>query len=416
MHLVVFTSTYPFNVGGEQAFLDIEIQYLKRIFDRVVLVPKKNEGQHLSIPSGVEVDESYAQLLKKVNWLSLTGRVLTSRLTYRELFSRPSLLLYPSALLRLVRFVAVAKLTRKWVETWLNQNNDESQIIFYTYWFDSSSMGIGLTKCLYPNLHIVSRVHGYDLYEEHYYNPPYWPLRRTALSFLDVLFPDSNAGLNYLLQRYPEYSSFYETALLGVTEAGFTTSASVDGVFRIVSCSFIVPVKRVDLLLEGILLAAQQRPSQKFEWIHLGDGSARSKLQDTANDRFPANAKALFPGYSNKSALMNFYRENQVDVFVNVSATEGTPVSIMEAISCSIPVIATTVGGNSEIVTKRNGILISANPLPQEIANAILEFLDNPSQVASKREGSYLTWKERYNADVNFSLFAKRLKLLGDNK
>ncbi len=58
-------------------------------------------------------------------------------------------------------------------------------------------------------------------------------------------------------------------------------------------------------------------------------------------------------GYGSIDDLMLFFKENSVDLFINASITEGTPVSIMEAISCGIPIIATDVGGNPEIVSEK---------------------------------------------------------------
>ena len=107
---------------------------------------------------------------------------------------------------------------------------------------------------------------------------------------------------------------------------------------------------------------------------------------------------------------MSFYRECPADVFINASETEGTPVAVMEAVSCGIPVIATAVGGNQEIVGERNGILLSENPSPHEIADAILNLLDNRKMSLEMRDESRRIWMERYNADANYSAFAERLR------
>ncbi|MCB0101170.1 MAG: glycosyltransferase, partial [Anaerolineales bacterium] len=103
------------------------------------------------------------------------------------------------------------------------------------------------------------------------------------------------------------------------------------------------------------------------------------------------------------------YITHPVDVFVNVSSTEGTPVSIMEAISCGIPVTATAVGGNVEIVQERNGFLLAENPTPDEIADALLSVMDARELWLEKRKGSREVWQERYNETKNFEAFAHRL-------
>ena len=94
-----------------------------------------------------------------------------------------------------------------------------------------------------------------------------------------------------------------------------------------------------------------------------------------------------------------------MDMFINVSANEGVPVSIMEAISYDIPVVATNVGGTSEVVTPETGLLLSSNPSPKEIKEAMLKI--NTLNL-SPRE----FWARNYNADVNYRSFAQMLSEL----
>lgn len=227
---------------------------------------------------------------------------------------------------------------------------------------------------------------------------------------MDRVFSASVAGLLYLQTRYPQFKERYQTALLGVMPSGFLSQPSQDGRLRIVSCSWIVPVKRVDLLLEGIVSASHLRSDIQIEWHHFGEGDMRTGLQEQADKTFPENARAIFHGYITQQDLFDFYKGTPVDIFVNVSESEGTPVSIMEAISSGIPVLATSVGGNIEIATKQNGWLLSPNPTPEEIAKALINIYDNVDDAAQKRMGSFQVWQEKYNAERNFQEFAELLK------
>jgi glycosyltransferase involved in cell wall biosynthesis len=273
-------------------------------------------------------------------------------------------------------------------------------------------MGIGMVKKQHPDIRLISRAHGYDIYADYYYKLGFWPCRRIAMSFLERIFPDSQAGTNYLKKNFPEYAAICEPSLQGVSDPGFVNAPSQDHVFRVMSCSMIRTEKRVELLFAGFKRAAEMRPDQKFEWHHIGNGKTRGTLQEKANETLPVNAKAYLPGYTNKETLMRFYRDAPLDVFVNVSATEGTPVSIMEAISCGIPVIATAVGGNVEIVSERNGILLRPDPTPEEIAQALFKIWDNPEKTLRMRKESRKIWAESYNAEVNFRVFAQKLKAI----
>jgi glycosyltransferase involved in cell wall biosynthesis len=206
---------------------------------------------------------------------------------------------------------------------------------------------------------------------------------------------------------------------MGIPDPGFLTKASEDGVFRIVSCAIIRPVKRVDLLLEGIAEAACQRPDLRFEWHHFGNSEVagvREELQARADESLPANARAFLPGYNSQQELFRYYREEPVDVFVNISVSEGTPVSAMEAASCGIPIIATAVGGNKELVSAESGFLLDPYPTAKEIAGAFFSIIDHPEKISALRAASRAVWQEKYNSEKNLAAFFQRLKTLREAK
>jgi glycosyltransferase involved in cell wall biosynthesis len=286
--------------------------------------------------------------------------------------------------------------------------------MFYSYWFDHTAAGLAMMKQEFPGTKVVSRAHGYDIYEEYYY-PYYWPYRRETLDAVDLLFFASEAGQNYFCEHYPEYVSKFETAHLGTKDPGFVGKSSSDGICRIVSCAHIVPVKRLDLLLDGIATAARLRPEQKFEWIHFGDGAGKKSLDRKVSRNFPTNAQGRLLGNVPNHEILQHYKNHPVDVFVNVSSTEGgAPVAIQEAMSCGIPIVATAVGGNPEVVSEQNGILLDADPTPEQISTALLRIWDNPSLAAEMRKESRRIWQTGYNAEVNFRRFAERLKSIGE--
>ena len=58
LNLFLFTASYPYDSAAEQTFLSDEVVYLKKEFDRVILVPRDCTGKRLPLPDGIEVDES----------------------------------------------------------------------------------------------------------------------------------------------------------------------------------------------------------------------------------------------------------------------------------------------------------------------------------------------------------------------
>ena len=409
MNLVIFTQTYPAASSPEQTFIGKELPYLSQCFEKVILIPQKISEKELPLPKNVTTDIQFSTFYQKQGILGSIIHAFFSSHLYKELRQRPSIFLHPQMFLRLIKFVGDAELTKKWTINWLKEEGiNTKDTLFYSFWFTQIAMGLGLLKEKYPNMKIIARAHGYDIYEERY-APPYWPCRVQNLKQIDKLFLASAHAHHYMQERYPEFLLKYETAYLGVEFPGFISEKSKDGVLRIISCSSIIPLKRVELLAQAIESAIQIRPKQKIQWIHFGDGRNRKKVQSIIND-FPSSVKGILQGAVPNAFILEHYKHHLVDIFVNLSTTEGgSPVSIQEAISCGIPIIATNVGGNPEIVSEKNGILLKKNPTPEEVARAFFEIIDNPDLALEKRKGSLNVWNERYNASKNFDNFAREL-------
>ena len=415
MILVIFTQSYPYDFAAEYTFIGPEIPHLAESFERIILVPRVCKGVRLELPRGVETDDRYAELLRRNSRPDRMIRLaLRSHAILQEIREQPSILLYPSKILKLILFSGRAELTRQWIKGLIEaQQIDPDDCIFYSYWLDHAPAGLAMVKEEFPGVRLISRAHGYDIYEEYYY-PYYWPYRQKTLEGLNKLFFASEAARNYYTERYPGFVSKYETAHLGIQDPGLLSDPSGDGIFRIVSCSYIVPVKQLDLFVDGLAAAARLRPEQTFEWIHFGDGPQRKSLERKMARALPSNVKSHLAGYTPNSEIIRYYSGQPCDVFVNVSKSEGgAPVSIQEAISCGIPVVATSVGGNCELVSAKNGFLLSPHPAPEEIAAALLNIWDHPGASAEMRRASRRVWQENYNAEVNFRSFAQQLKTMG---
>lgn len=108
---------------------------------------------------------------------------------------------------------------------------------------------------------------------------------------------------------------------------------------------------------------------------------------------------------------MRIYEKESFDLFVNVSSSEGIPVSIMEAMSFGIPCIATDVGGSGEIVIDRyNGILLKDDFRIQDFIQALDWYLKMDSNtILELRKNVYLSWERKYNAETNYTEFVEEL-------
>ena len=182
--------------------------------------------------------------------------------------------------------------------------------------------------------------------------------------------------------------------------------------FKIVSCSSLISLKRVDLVLRGIKLFAKEHTDIRIEWVHFGDGPLFENFlkepEKIQNPKLTIDLK----GYVTNDEILEYYQNNFVDLFITTSSTEGgVPVTLQEAQSFGIPCIGTNVGGIPEIINEKNGLLISKNPTPNEIANAIGEIYNkDEKEIKQMRLNCYKNWEKNFNADINFKKFAEEIK------
>jgi glycosyltransferase involved in cell wall biosynthesis len=408
--LVLLTNTFPY--GNAEPFLETEIGYLARGFERVTVVPSRADGTPRPLPPGVVVDTSLASTRRPglARAGVALGGTLTSALFYRELSTRPWLLPRGKALARMVVFLDHATRVRRWLLAALHRGRFEAErTLFYTYWLVPQALGVALARARHPGLRLVSRAHRHDLYE--YDNdPPYLPFQQATLGGIDRVFAVSRHGLDYVAEHYASSRAACEVSRLGVGDPGFDTAPSSDGVFRVVSCSFIIPVKRLDRLVDALALLGLRLAGAAVEWHHIGDGPGRAELEARARARLPSAVRPVFHGHLTNRDVVAFYRRQPLDVFVNVSESEGLPVAVMEAQSCGIPVIAPAVGGMPEIVNDENGSLLDAEPSPAAIAQALARMAGDRPGTRAKSEASKGTWRSLYCAETNYAAFVERLR------
>ena len=206
------------------------------------------------------------------------------------------------------------------------------------------------------------RLHGFDLYEELY--DGYIPFRYNMLKKTDLILLISEFGKKYLSKRYPAFLDHMFVNRLGVKYKSKVANSD-DQTFKILTCATLVPLKRMDLLAEAI-------NDLKFpvKWLHLGDGDERQKIETIMNEA-PDNVSYEISGWLPANKILDRIIDFSPDLFVNVSTTEGVPVSIMEAYSCGVPALATDVGGSHEIVNHQNGKLIPANITSQQLTEEL---------------------------------------------
>ena len=394
--IILFTSHFPFGFGEQ--FLENELQYASMINStQIILVPSFVKGEQRSLPENVIVDTSLAELIHKKKVKQKIKSIIQN-----APFLINSLFVHQKCSIAAIRKIVSNALLVRIVFEWARRYN-LARSVCYTYWFDFQATGLLLNRN--RNYLVISRAHRYDLYEERH-KPAFIPFRSFSLKNIDNLYLISQDGLRYLTKKYPIYRSKYGLSRLGIVGNKISReNIRNSNFFNVVSCSFIAPVKRIHLIANGLISFAINNMDQEIKWNHFGDGRSDDKkaILDILKLK-PKNLQINFHGRVSNKEIIEYYKKEFVDVFLNTSSSEGIPVSIMEAISFGIPVIGCDVGGMREIVIN-NGVLLQREFSNDEFCTALLEVINNESfRNASKR-----IFKERFDANINYGSFYNQI-------
>ena len=131
--------------------------------------------------------------------------------------------------------------------------------------------------------------------------------------------------------------------------------------------------KGADVLVEALT----HLPSDV--WVSfIGDGRERESLIALAKARGVADRIRWHGIVADARALLH-----AIDVFVLSSRTEGTPMTLLEAMGARVPIVATRVGGVPDVVGDAEALLVSPDD-PSAIARAIQMVRDAPAATATR--------------------------------
>jgi glycosyltransferase involved in cell wall biosynthesis len=125
-------------------------------------------------------------------------------------------------------------------------------------------------------------------------------------------------------------------------------------------------------LLECAEYVCRVHPTVHF--VICGTGPFFSKMKEEIRRR-KLQERIVLQGYVKRDKLVQLYQNATLHVVP--SHYEGLPTVLLEAMSCGLPVVATNVGGNSDVISSgKNGFLVPPKS-PQELAKVILKLLDD---------------------------------------
>ena len=282
--------------------------------------------------------------------------------------------------------------------------------VFYSFWYNECALGFALHRSDYPNFDTLTRLHGYDCFEDAFQSGRQ-PFKRFMNDKVDRLCFVGQTARNEFYRVYPDMDeSKLFVMRLGssrIDRKGF--NPDVCKTFTLVSCSNVVSVKRLDMIIDALA-----RLDIRIKWIHFGNGDDMSRTVKMAGDMLSPmnNISYEFRGRTPNEKIRDYYGSGEASCYIITSRHEGGPISAMEAISAGIPIIGTKTGEIPYMI-RDNGVLLDENPTAEDIAAAIRAVYDK--WVLQKQglsgsyhrmcENSYQVWKDGFNLEENTKRF-----------
>ncbi|MFZ9038919.1 MAG: glycosyltransferase family 4 protein [Gammaproteobacteria bacterium] len=162
----------------------------------------------------------------------------------------------------------------------------------------------------------------------------------------------------------------------------------------LVCASRLQPHKNIPVLLHACALLRDR--GKIFRCVVLGDGDDRAKLE-ALRDSLGLSDLVQFCGLTSQEEVRGWWREASVGLLPSLA--EGMPVSLMEALACAVPVVATAVGGIPEMISSGdNGYVVPVND-PPAMADAVMKILEDPRRASGMGKSARETALARFSLD-----------------
>lgn len=398
--IVLLTNSYPLSEKGE-TFINAEVRILSKYVKNIYIIPREDSldrNYQVAIPDNV-----YIYKLKNMSRLNKIRDLIVSPVliicTIMEVVSDFDKKEY------IIRYIMKAIRARFTIKELIKEKDlDPKDIILYSYWFHFNSLALALfNKNVFKK---ISRAHGYDFYKERSKQV----YKRYTMSRIDKVYTASETGKQYIINEYKK--SNIKTSILGVENNWCINEYRKKEELFIVSCSRLIKLKRVNLIIDSLA----KINCIKINWLHIGDGKEECYIKNHAKEKLDnkKNIKYSFAGYLKNAEVMNIYNKQNFDLFISLSETEGgVPVSMQEAQSFSIPIMATNVGGCNQIVNNDTGFLISSISETEIIKHVIhnikaYSYL-SIEDIVSLRTKCRKYWEKNFDAQVVYEDFVNEL-------
>lgn len=363
MRLAYFTNTYP---RATDTFIRREVLGLRQRGLDVVTYSVRKTGSDHDVDDEVISEKKNTHYLLPFNVIELLVLIFKTFVVDPGRFLKTSLLALKTSrpgikghFLQLVYFLEAVLLA---------QRVSEDRVEHLHNHLGDNSGTVTLLAARLANVPYSISIHGPHIF----FDGLHWALDKKTEHAKFISCIGHFCTSQMMLYSDKDYWNKFKIIRCGVNLQQFDYRAPSRKAKKLAYVGRISAEKGLPILFDSI--AQLHKQNYDIELTLLGDGEDRKFLEDLAKERGIANV-VKFAGFVDQTTIVETLRAS--DIFVLPSFAEGIPVSLMEAMAIGIPVIATHVGGVTELVIdQQTGQMVSPSDA-EGLANAIARYVDD---------------------------------------
>lgn len=349
-------------------------------------------------PIGGGAGNASAHIARCLAWMGYEITIVTSRfgkLPYKEQNGGVTVYRIPALRLRQDRSTAIEQIifiiaASIWTQGWIPKFKPHVSLAFFGI---PSGAVTWMIKRIHKIPYIVSLrggdVPGFRPYDFDIYHKLMSPFLRVIWRDASAVVANSN-GLRDLAQKFD--SRFEISVIPNGVDVDTDNGENREWIpARLLSVGRLVHQKGFDLAMRAL---AELKDVQ-WQWMIVGDGPLMHTLKSIA-DRLGILDCITFTGWQPRDQLMEHYK--QANLFVFPSRHEGMPNAVLEAMATGLPIVASRIAGNEELVVDGvTGILVPSENVTS-LREALKRLINDPllrermGKASSQRVEEFYTW------------------------
>lgn len=349
-----FTYDFPYK-GNDSKFIIDEFNFLAKKFENLNIIPLKNNSERIIIKdNNVFVDQDYTkQIFSVISLPHKIFNILICKYFWSEIFT----LKLDRNFLKKIKTVIKERFMAESLCFFLkNKAKYNDKNIYYSFWANHTLLGFFLAKKKNLIKFCFSRILGSDL-KGFIPNDDFVAFKVQKYASLNDVIILNDEQKNILTSENLIDEHKIHKNYLGIrSQLKQIVKLPNNNIISFASCGSLIHIKNTTEILKFLISFSKISINYKIVYYCIGSGPEKKEIRKFAEDNFPENLK--FHYIEKLPKLIDFLNEKDVNFFLNFSLSEGVSFALMEALSCSIPIICSKIPGNMEVVNDENGYLV----------------------------------------------------------